>query len=273
MNDAAGDGNEHAGAAHAGTGHTGAGGVALVTGAGSGIGAAVAAALLDAGWRVALAGRRPDRLEETARRARGADGRVLAVAADVADPASVEALFGAVADRWGRLDLLFNNAGVFGAPAPVEDFGLEEWRRVVDTNLTGAFLCARAAFRMMKEQDPRGGRIVNNGSLAAHTPRPRSVAYTASKHAVTGLTKALSLEGRPYGIACGQIDVGNAATEMTGGFAAGALQADGSVRAEPVMDAGHVAQAVLYMAGLPPEANVQFMTVMATTMPSFVGRG
>lgn len=247
--------------------------VALVTGAGSGIGAAVALALLDAGWRVVLAGRRAARLEETARGARDAGGRVLAVTADVTDPASVGALFGAVADRWGRLDLLVNNAGVFGAPAPVEDFADEEWRRVLDTNLTGAFLCARAAFGMMRDQEPRGGRIINNGSLSAHTPRPRSVAYTASKHAVTGLTKSLSLEGRPYGIACGQIDVGNAATEMTGGFAAGALQADGSVRPEPVMEAGHVAEAVLYMAGLPPEANVQFMTVMATAMPSFVGRG
>ncbi|WP_433479505.1 SDR family oxidoreductase [Spirillospora sp. CA-142024] len=244
--------------------------VALVTGAGSGIGAATAAALLDGGWRVALAGRRAERLEETAR---GSAGEALVVPADVTDPGSVEDLFGAVRDRWGRLDLLVNNAGVFGAPAPVEEFSHDEWRTVIGTNLTGAFLCAQQAFRMMKEQDPQGGRIINNGSLSAHTPRPRSAAYTASKHAVTGLTKTLSLEGRPYRIACGQIDVGNAATEMTGGFATGTLQADGSLKPEPVMDVRHVVGAVLYMAGLPLEANVQFMTVMATAMPSFVGRG
>ncbi|SFO72920.1 MULTISPECIES: SDR family oxidoreductase [Actinomadura] len=245
--------------------------VALVTGAGSGIGAAIAAALLDGGWRVALAGRRAGRLEEAA--ARGGAGEALAVPADVTDPGSVEGLFGAVRDRWGRLDLLVNNAGVFGASAPVEEFSHDEWRTVVDTNLTGAFLCAQQAFRMMKDQDPQGGRIINNGSLSAHTPRPRSVAYTASKHAVTGLTKTLSLEGRPYRIACGQIDVGNAATELTGGFGAGTLQADGTVKAEPRMDVRHVVDAVLYMAGLPLEANVQSLTVMATTMPSFVGRG
>ncbi|WP_307800979.1 SDR family oxidoreductase [Actinomadura violacea] len=245
--------------------------VALVTGAGSGIGAAVAAALLDAGWRVALAGRRADRLEGTA--ASAAAGRALPVPADVTDPASVEALFGAVAEHWGRLDLLVNNAGVFGAPQPVEEFSHREWRTVLDTNLTGTFLCAQQAFRMMKEQDPPGGRIINNGSLSAHTPRPLSAAYTASKHAITGLTKTLSLEGRPYRIACGQIDVGNAATEMTGRFGSGTLQADGSVKAEPVMDVRHVADAVLYMAGLPLDANVQFMSVLATAMPSFVGRG
>ncbi|GAA2169609.1 SDR family oxidoreductase [Actinomadura napierensis] len=245
--------------------------VALVTGAGSGIGAAVADALLERGWRVALAGRRAAPLEQTAGRAAG--GRALPVAADVTDPESVEALFGAVAARWGRLDLLVNNAGVFGSPQPVEEFSLHEWRTVLDTNLTGALLCAQHAFRMMKEQDPQGGRIINNGSLSAHTPRPLSAAYTASKHAVTGLTKTLSLEGRPHRIACGQIDVGNAATEMTGRFGAGTLQADGSVKPEPVMDVRHVADAVLYMAGLPLEANVQFMSVLATTMPSFVGRG
>ncbi|MEO3824229.1 SDR family oxidoreductase [Actinomadura sp. B10D3] len=248
-----------------------AGRVALVTGAGSGIGAAVAAALLDGGWRVALAGRRAGRLEEAA--ARGGSGEALVVPADVTDPGSVEELFGAVRDRWGRLDLLVNNAGVFGASAPVEEYSHDEWRTVVDTNLTGAFLCAQQAFRMMKDQDPQGGRIINNGSLSAHTPRPRSVAYTAGKHAVTGLTKTLSLEGRPYRIACGQIDVGNAATEMTGGFSAGTLQADGTVKPEPRMDVRHVVDAVLYMAGLPLEANVQSLTVMATTMPSFVGRG
>ncbi|KAB2378131.1 SDR family oxidoreductase [Actinomadura montaniterrae] len=247
--------------------------VALVTGAGSGIGAAVATALLDAGWRVALAGRRAGKLQETAAHAGGAADRALPVPADVTDPASVEALFGAVAQRWGRLDLLVNNAGVFGAPQPVEEFSLREWRAVLDTNLTGALLCAQQAFRMMKEQDPQGGRIINNGSLSAHTPRPLSAAYTASKHAITGLTKTLSLEGRPHRIACGQIDVGNAATEMTGRFGSGTLQADGSVKPEPVMDVRHVADAVLYMAGLPLEANVQFMTVLATAMPSFVGRG
>lgn len=247
--------------------------VALVTGAGSGIGAAVAVALLDRGWRVALAGRRAARLAGTAARARAAGDRALPVPADVTDPASVEALFGAVAERWGRLDLLVNNAGMFGAPQPVEEFSHREWRAVLDTNLTGAFLCAQQAFRMMKEQDPQGGRIINNGSLSAHTPRPLSVAYTASKHAITGLTKTLSLEGRPHRIACGQIDVGNAATEMTGRFGSGTLQADGTVKPEPVMDVRHVADAVLYMAGLPLEANVQFMTVLATAMPSFVGRG
>jgi NAD(P)-dependent dehydrogenase (short-subunit alcohol dehydrogenase family) len=252
----------------------GAGRVALVTGAGSGIGAGVAAALLARGWRVALAGRRADRLAATVRSAGGgAADRALAVAADVTSPESVDALFAAVADRFGRLDLLFNNAGVFGAPAPVEEFPVAEWDAVIATNLTGAFLCARAAFALMRDQDPRGGRIINNGSLSAHTPRPRSVAYTASKHAVTGLTKALSLEGRAHGIACGQIDIGNAATEMTGPFGAGTLQADGSVRAEPVMDAANAVAGVLYMADLPPEANVQFMSVLATGMPSFVGRG
>jgi NAD(P)-dependent dehydrogenase (short-subunit alcohol dehydrogenase family) len=242
-----------------------------VTGAGSGIGAAVAAALLDAGWRVALAGRRAERLHAAAAAARG--GEALAVPADVTDPASVRELFAAVRGRWGRLDLLVNNAGVFGASAPVEEYSHQEWRTVVDTNLTGAFLCAQQAFQMMRDQDPQGGRIINNGSLSAHTPRPRTVAYAATKHAVTGLTKTLSLEGRPYRIACGQIDVGNAATDMTGGFGAGTLQADGTVRAEPVMDVRHVADAVLYMAGLPLEANVQSMTVLATTMPSHVGRG
>ncbi|MEV4678802.1 MULTISPECIES: SDR family oxidoreductase [Actinomadura] len=246
-------------------------GVALVTGAGSGIGAAVAAGLLDAGWRVALAGRRPGPLR--AATAAAPDGAALAVPADVTDPGAVRELFAAVAGRWGRLDLLVNNAGVFGASAPVEDYSLREWRQVVDTNLTGAFLCAQQAFRMMKDQDPQGGRIINNGSLSAHTPRPRTVAYAASKHAVTGLTKALSLEGRPHRIACGQIDVGNAATDMTGAFGTGTLQADGTVKAEPVMDVRHVVDAVLYMAGLPLEANVQFMTVLAAAMPSHVGRG
>ncbi|WP_018656283.1 SDR family oxidoreductase [Actinomadura flavalba] len=244
--------------------------VALVTGAGSGIGAAVAAALLERGWRVALAGRRPGPLEAGAARA---PERALAVPADVTSAASVDALFAAVADRFGRLDLLVNNAGVFGATAPVPNFSPAVWDEVIAVNLTGAFLCARAAFAQMRDQDPRGGRIINNGSLSAHTPRPHAVAYTASKHAVTGLTKTLSLEGRAYGIACGQIDVGNAATDMSTGFGAGTVQADGSVRAEPVMDVSAVVEGVLYMAELPPEANVQFMSVLATAMPSFVGRG
>ncbi|HEU5155556.1 MAG TPA: SDR family oxidoreductase [Streptosporangiaceae bacterium] len=245
--------------------------VAVVTGAGSGIGRAVARGLLEAGWRVALAGRRAEPLRATA--ASVPAGDALAVAADVTAPESVAALFAAVRERWGRVDLLVNNAGLFGRPAPVEDFDHEQWREVIDTNLTGSFLCAQQAFRLMKEQRPAGGRIINNGSLSAHTPRPNSVAYTASKHAVTGLTKTLSLEGRRHGIACGQIDIGNAATDMTSGFGQGTMQADDSVRPEPVMDVRHVADAVLYMAGLPLDANVQFLTVMATTMPSFVGRG
>ncbi|MEO5876657.1 MAG: SDR family oxidoreductase [Streptosporangiaceae bacterium] len=244
--------------------------VALVTGAGSGIGAELAVALLADGYRVALAGRHAGTLTATA--ARGG-GDSLVVPADVRSPESVEALFRAVREHWGRLDLLVNNAGLFGRQAPVEDYDTAEWSAVLDTNLTGAFLCAQQAFRLMKEQDPQGGRIINNGSLSAHTPRPDAIAYTASKHALTGLTKALSLEGRRHGIACGQIDVGNAATSMTTGFGQGALQADGSVLAEPVMDVGHVVDGVRYMAGLPLAANVEFLTVMATAMPSFVGRG
>jgi NAD(P)-dependent dehydrogenase (short-subunit alcohol dehydrogenase family) len=244
--------------------------VAVVTGAGSGIGRAVATALSGAGWRVALAGRRAEALREAAA---GRVEQTLCVPTDVTSPESVAALFAAVRDGWGRCDLLVNNAGVFGAPAPVEDVDHEVWRAVVDTNLTGSFLCAQQAFRLMRDQRPQGGRIINNGSLSAHTPRPYSVAYTASKHAVTGLTKTLSLEGRRHGIACGQIDIGNAATEMTSGFGQGTPQADGSVKPEPVMDVRYVVDAVLYMANLPLEANVQFLTVMATTMPSFVGRG
>jgi NAD(P)-dependent dehydrogenase (short-subunit alcohol dehydrogenase family) len=244
--------------------------VALVTGAGSGIGAAVAKALLEAGWHVALAGRRSEPLEEIAG---ASDGRAIAVPTDVTSPESVEALFTAVRDRWGRLDLLVNNAGQFGAGSPVEDFPYERWRAVIDTNLTGSFLCAQQAFRLMKEQEPQGGRIINNGSLSAHTPRPNSIAYTSSKHAITGLTKTLSLEGRRYGIACGQIDIGNAATDMTSAFQQGTLQADDSLKPEPVMDVQGVVDGFLYMAGLPLNANVQFMTVLATAMPSFVGRG
>ncbi|MCB5182768.1 SDR family oxidoreductase [Streptomyces antimicrobicus] len=255
--------------------------IAVVTGAGSGIGRSVALALAAAGWTVAVAGRRLEPLEATAAAAEaagavGADaGRpaVLPVRADVSDPADVAALFGTVRERYGRLDLLFNNAGTFGpAGVPLEDLTYEAWKQVVDVNLTGAFLCAQAAFRQMKEQDPQGGRIINNGSISAHVPRPHSVAYTATKHAVTGLTKSLSLDGRPYRIACGQIDIGNAATEMTERMQTGILQANGQLAVEPVMDAADVARTVVHMAGLPLEANVQFATVMATTMP-YIGRG
>jgi NADP-dependent 3-hydroxy acid dehydrogenase YdfG len=244
--------------------------VAVVTGAGSGIGRVVAQALLAEGWQVALAGRREDALRETASAASG-DG-ALVVPTDVREPPSVDALFARTLSELGRVDLLFNNAGLFGAPAPIEDVLVEQWRTVVDTNLTGMFLCAQAAYRAMREQDPRGGRIINNGSISAHVPRPNAVGYTATKHAITGLTKQISLEGRRYEIACGQIDIGNAATEMTAGIARGALQADDTVEREPTMDAAHVARAVLYMASLPLDANVEFLTVMATKMP-FVGRG
>jgi NAD(P)-dependent dehydrogenase (short-subunit alcohol dehydrogenase family) len=239
--------------------------VAVVTGAGSGIGRAAARALLGAGYRVALAGRREEALRETA-----ADA--LVVPTDVGDPAAVAALFARVREELGRVDLLFNNAGSFGTPAPFEDVAVEDWQAMVATNLTGSFLCAQEAYRVMKEQSPRGGRIINNGSISAHTPRPFSVGYTATKHAITGLTKAIALEGRAHDIACGQIDIGNAATDMTAAMRRGVPQADGSVAAEATMDVGNVADAVLYMAGLPLDANVLFMTVMATTMP-YVGRG
>lgn len=242
---------------------------AVVTGAGSGIGRAVALTLAEAGWSVTLAGRRGEPLRETARLA-GAHTAV--VPTDVTDQDAVADLFAAVGDRYGRLDLLFNNAGTFGPSAPLEELTHEDWRRVVEVNLTGAFLCAQAAFRMMKEQRPQGGRIINNGSISAHTPRPQSIAYTATKHAVTGLTKSLSLDGRPYRIACGQIDIGNAATDMTTRMREGIPQADGSTAVEPVMDAADVARTVRHMAELPLEANVQFATVMATTMP-YIGRG
>ncbi|MFJ6935885.1 SDR family oxidoreductase [Streptomyces sp. NPDC101132] len=246
--------------------------IAVVTGAGSGIGRSVALALAAAGWSLALAGRRREALEETAEAA-GETADVLCVPADVSDPASVTALFAAVRERYGRLDLLFNNAGTFGpGGVPLDELSYEDWRTVVDVNLTGAFLCAQAAFRQMREQDPQGGRIINNGSISAQVPRPHSVAYTATKHAVTGLTKSLSLDGRPYRIACGQIDIGNAATEMTERMQTGILQANGQLAVEPVMDAGDVARTVLHMAELPLEANVQFATVMATNMP-FIGRG
>jgi NAD(P)-dependent dehydrogenase (short-subunit alcohol dehydrogenase family) len=249
----------------------GEGSVAVVTGAGSGIGRHVALALLAEGYRVVLAGRREQALRETVDRSQAPDA-ALAVVADVSQPSSVRDLFAAAADRFGRVDLLVNNAGTFGTPGPLEDLPYEAWRSVVDTNLTGAFLCAQAAFRLMRDQAPQGGRIINNGSLSAHVPRPHAVAYSATKHAVTGLTKSISLEGRPYNIACGQIDVGNAATDMTSAMSRGVRQADGSVAAEPVMDVGHVASAVLYMASLPLDANVQFLTIMATAMP-YIGRG
>ncbi|MEU1124571.1 SDR family oxidoreductase [Streptomyces sp. NPDC005899] len=245
--------------------------IAVVTGAGSGIGRAVALTLSGAGRTVVLAGRQARALEETAAAAR--PGSTLCVPTDVSDPDQVAALFAAVRDRFGRLDLLFNNAGTFGPGAtPVEDLAYEDWRTVVDVNLTGAFLCAQAAFRLMRRQDPQGGRIINNGSVSAHAPRPHSIAYTATKHAVTGLTKSLSLDGRPYRIACGQIDIGNAATDMTERMRTGTLQADGRTAVEPVMAADDVARTVLHMADLPLEANVQFATVMATAMP-YVGRG
>jgi NAD(P)-dependent dehydrogenase (short-subunit alcohol dehydrogenase family) len=242
--------------------------VAVVTGAGSGIGRTVAHALLDAGWQVALAGRREHTLRESAA---GRDG-TLVVRTDVTERASVRSLFANVVDELGRVDLLFNNAGLFGTPAPVEDVELEDWSAVVATNLTGAFMCAQQAFRVMKDQRPMGGRIINNGSISAHVPRPYAVAYSATKHGITGLTKALSLEGRRYDIACGQIDIGNAATDMTAAMERGVPQADGSIAPEPTMDVKHVGEAVVYMAGLPLDANVEFMTVMATKMP-FVGRG
>jgi NAD(P)-dependent dehydrogenase (short-subunit alcohol dehydrogenase family) len=246
--------------------------IAVVTGAGSGIGAAVARGLLGDGWRVALAGRRVEPLRETASAAPETAGGHLVAATDVTDATAVTALFARVLDTWGRVDLLFNNAGMFGTPAPIDEFALDQWRAVVDTNLSGSFFCAREAFRAMKAQRPQGGRIINNGSISAAVPRPHAVAYTATKHAVTGLTRAISLEGRPFQIACGQIDIGNAATELAAHIGQGALQADGSVRQEPMMDLRHAADAVLHMASLPLDANVQFMTVMATTMP-FIGRG
>jgi NAD(P)-dependent dehydrogenase (short-subunit alcohol dehydrogenase family) len=242
--------------------------VAMVTGAGSGIGRVVAAALLDAGYRVALVGRRADALAETA----AGREHALVQPTDVTDPASVATLFDAVTERWGRLDLLVNNAGRGSPAVPVDEVAVDDWLAVVDTNLTGSFLCARAAFAMMRAQRPQGGRIINNGSISAHSPRPGSVAYTATKHAITGLTKSISLDGRPYSIACGQIDIGNADTEMTARMADGVPQADGSIRPEPRFDARHVADAVLLMAGLPLDTNVQFLTITATLMP-FIGRG
>jgi NAD(P)-dependent dehydrogenase (short-subunit alcohol dehydrogenase family) len=241
--------------------------VAIVTGAGSGIGRAVSLALIREGYSVALAGRRREALEQTA------DGtRALVVPTDVADPDSVHQLFETTRLKFGRLDLLFNNAGCGAPPVPLDELTIEKWRNVVDVNLTGAFLCSREAFRVMKAQQPRGGRIINNGSISASTPRPFSAPYTATKHAITGLTKSTALDGRAYDIACGQIDIGNAATEMTARMREGIIQANGSIAVEPTMDVDNVARAVVYMASLPLDANVLFMTVMATKMP-LVGRG
>lgn len=246
--------------------------IALVTGAGSGIGRKITLALLREGYGVALAGRRQDALDETVKLAGELGANALVVATDVTDPASVKNLFGKTRERFGRLDLVFNNAGIFAPPVSLEDLSVEQWKSAVDINLTGVFLCTQEAFRLMKEQSPRGGRIINNGSISAHAPRPYSASYTATKHAITGLTKATSLDGRQYDIACGQIDIGNAATDMTTLMQKGTLQADMSTKVEPTMDAEHVAKAILYMDSLPLDANVQFMTVMATKMP-FVGRG
>jgi NAD(P)-dependent dehydrogenase (short-subunit alcohol dehydrogenase family) len=246
--------------------------VAIVTGAGTGIGQAVAVALLQEGYQVALAGRRKEALERTAAGAGPAGARALVVPTDVSDPQAVRALFARAREAFGRLDLLFNNAGVSAPGVPLEELTDEQWKSVVDVNLTGAFLCTREAFKLMKSQDPRGGRIINNGSISAHAPRPNSAPYTATKHAITGLTKSTSLDGRKYDIACSQIDIGNAATDMAARMAKGVPQANGSVAVEPLMDVSHVASAVLFMARLPLDANVQFMTVMATKMP-FIGRG
>jgi NAD(P)-dependent dehydrogenase (short-subunit alcohol dehydrogenase family) len=246
--------------------------VAIVTGAGSGIGKASALTLLRHGFQVVLAGRRADLLEKVRAEAGPAAAHALAVPTDVGDPASVRALFETTRTRFGRLDFLFNNAGTNAPGIPLEELTLEQWQHVVDVNLTGVFLCTQEAFRMMKDQTPRGGRIVNNGSISAHVPRPNSAPYTATKHAVTGLTRVTSLDGRKYDIACGQIDIGNALTEMAGRMAKGVPQADGSVRVEPLMDVQHVADAVLLMANLPLDANVQFLTIAATKMP-FIGRG
>jgi NAD(P)-dependent dehydrogenase (short-subunit alcohol dehydrogenase family) len=246
--------------------------VAVVTGGGTGIGRASALALGRDGYSVVIAGRRPGPLKQTVTDGAADGSRLVAVAADVSDPGDVRTLFDQAQRQFGRVDVLFNNAGRGLPPVPLEDVSFADWQSVVGANLTAAFLCTQAAFRVMKEQDPRGGRIINNGSISAHAPRPHSAPYTATKHAVTGLTKATSLDGRDYDIACGQIDIGNAATDLAAMLAAGALQPDGSTRAEPMIDAELVASAVVHMASLPLEANVQFMTLMATKMP-FIGRG
>ncbi len=246
--------------------------VALVTGAGTGIGKHSALALMREGYAVVLAGRRKDLLEATAAEGKSTGAATLVVPTDVADPESIRALFAKTKDTFGRLDLLFNNAGIGAPPVPLEELPFEKWKAVVDTNLTGAFICTQEAIKIMKAQTPRGGRIINNGSISAHAPRPFSVAYTSTKHAITGLTKSTSLDGRKYDVACGQIDVGNAATEMTERMKKGVPQPNGSVEVEPTMDVQNVARAVVYMASLPLDANVMFLTVMATKMP-FVGRG
>ena len=244
--------------------------VAVVTGAGSGIGRAVALGLLREGYSVVLAGRRAELLEKTTRDS--GSSRALAVPTDVIDPESVRRLFKATRDTFGRVDLLFNNAGINVSGVPLEELSVEQWKSVVDVNLTGVFLCTQQAFLLMKTQDPRGGRIINNGSISAHSPRPNSAPYTATKHAISGLTKSTSLDGRKFDIACGQIDIGNAATELSARFATGVMQANGDVAVEPLIDVAHVVDAVIYMAGLPLDVNVQFLTVMATRMP-FIGRG
>jgi len=246
--------------------------VAIVTGAGSGIGKASALALMKDGWSVVFAGRRKELLEAAANEGKATGGQTLVVPTDVSNPESIKALFAKTKDTFGRLDLLFNNAGTGAPPIPLEDLTYEQWMTVVNANLTGVFLCTQEAFKIMKAQDPRGGRIINNGSISAHAPRPNSSPYTATKHAITGLTKSTSLDGRKYDIACGQIDIGNALTEMAERMAKGVPQADGSIKVEPLMDVAHVAKTVVYMASLPLEANVQFVTVMATKMP-FIGRG
>ena len=245
---------------------------AIVTGAGSGVGRSVALALQAVGYSVALAGRRVEQLEETAAQGRADGGAMLAVPTDVADADSVEALFSKIQSEFGRLDVLFNNAGIGAPPVPMDELSVDDWKAVVDINLTGSFLCARQAMKAMKAQEPKGGRIINNGSISAHAPRPFSAPYTATKHAISGLTKCISLDGRAHNIACSQIDIGNAATDMTKRMEQGVPQADGSTAIEPTMDVKHVADAVVYMASLPLDANVQFMTVMSTTMP-YIGRG
>jgi NAD(P)-dependent dehydrogenase (short-subunit alcohol dehydrogenase family) len=246
--------------------------IALVTGAGSGIGRAVSLGLHQVGYSVVLTGRRIEELEKTAAFAAGDERRMVSIPTDVSKPEPVSRLFAEIQGKFGRLDVLFNNAGTNAPGVPIEELTLEQWNTVVGVNLTGAFLCAREAVRLMKAQNPRGGRIINNGSISAHAPRPNSAPYTATKHAITGLTKSLSLDGRPFDIACGQIDIGNAVTEMTERMKTGVKQANGETLVEPLMDVKHVADAVVFMAGLPLDANVQFMTVMATKMP-FVGRG
>ncbi len=246
--------------------------IAIVTGAGSGVGRAVALGLMKEGWTVVLAGRRKDALEETVKQGAATKAKTLVVPTDVTDPAAIKALFQKTRDAFGRLDLLFNNAGI-GAPAiPLEDLSVEQWKAVVDTNLTAPFICTQEAFRIMKDQTPRGGRIINNGSISAHAPRPNSSPYTSTKHAITGLTKATALDGRKYDIACGQVDIGNAETPMASRMKNGVPQANGTIAAEPLMDVTHVGNAVVHMASLPLDANVLFLTVMATKMP-FVGRG